>query len=123
MCGQIRPGAGRVHGHGDVQDARALDDRRPGIVGDHDRVHELLGPGVLELKRLLVLTRLRADIPTGYWRARTVGARSDRERYLEAQQRRDGGEEVQLGPGKSHIVVAEGRLLVAGSFVRVVGGG
>ena len=56
---------------GDVQHTRALDkwlelhDRReflagrPCLVRNHDRVHEFLGPGVLDLERLLVLESLR----------------------------------------------------------------
>ena len=62
---------GLVDRRRDAQDARALDEglefddsgeplvSGPGLVGDHDRVHELLWPGVLNLERLLVLEGLR----------------------------------------------------------------
>ncbi len=63
---------GLVNGRRDADNARALDQRLefddsseplaggPRFVGDHDRVHELLRPGVLDLERLLVLESLRS---------------------------------------------------------------
>lgn len=64
---------GLVDRGGNVHHACALDEwleldhrgqllaGRPGLVRDHDRVHELLGPGILNFERLLVLESLRTE--------------------------------------------------------------
>lgn len=45
----------------ELYDRRQLLAGRPGLVRDHDRVHEFLGPGVLYFECLLVLESLRTE--------------------------------------------------------------